>query len=91
MCARAGLRGTRRRPRRAQATSFTMLRASLRLLAWIGLAVALSCVAAGIAQQAGWGEPVAIVGRAVANFARRDRARVERRDHGIGHSVNDGD
>ena len=35
-----------------------------RLLAWIGLAVALSCVAAGIAQHAGWGEPVAIVGRA---------------------------
>jgi hypothetical protein len=39
--------------------------AALRLLAWIGLAVALSCVAAGIAQHAGGGEPVAIVGRAV--------------------------
>lgn len=43
--------------------------AALRLLAWIGLAVALSCVAAGIAQQAGWGEPVAIVGRAVPYWA----------------------
>ena len=39
--------------------------AALRLLAWLGLAIALSCVAAGIAQHAGGGEPVAIVGRAV--------------------------
>lgn len=39
--------------------------ATLRLLAWIGLAIALSCVAAGIAQRARGGEPVAIVGWAV--------------------------
>jgi len=42
--------------------------AALRLLAWIGLAVALSCVAAGIAQHAGWGEPVAIAGRVVPHW-----------------------
>jgi hypothetical protein len=38
--------------------------ATLRLLAWIGLVVALSCVAAGIAQRAGRGEPIMIGGRA---------------------------
>jgi fucose permease len=37
--------------------------AALRLLAWIALVVALSCVAAGIAQHAGWGEPIMIAGR----------------------------
>jgi len=40
--------------------------AVLRLLAWIGLVVALSCTAAGIAQHAGWGEPIAIAGRPMA-------------------------
>jgi len=39
--------------------------AALRLLASIGFAVALSCTAAGIAQHAGWGEPIAIAGRAL--------------------------
>jgi len=37
--------------------------AALRLPAWIGLVVALSGVAAGIAQHAGWGEPIMIAGR----------------------------
>jgi len=43
--------------------------AALRLLAWIGLAVALCCVASGIAQHAGWGESVVIAGRAVSYWA----------------------
>jgi len=42
--------------------------AALRLLAWIGLAVALSCVGAGIAEHAGWGQPAAIVGRAAPSW-----------------------
>ena len=42
--------------------------AALRLLAWIGLAVALSCIAVGIALHAGWGEPVAIAGRVVPHW-----------------------
>ena len=37
--------------------------AALRLLASIGLVVAMSCVAAGIAQHGGWGEPIMIPGR----------------------------
>jgi hypothetical protein len=39
--------------------------AASRLLTWISLAIALSCVAAGIAQHAGWGESIAIAGRAM--------------------------